>query len=302
MKVWAMQRLIKQASIFFGLLLVVTIARLPYGSYTTTILQRIRPGLAAQKISIDIEAADLSFPLNLAIKRLALVLPAGKIPVPLVIDSLGFNLKLWSLLLLNADVSFDGTLYGGQATGIFNRPLFGGPSSGEVKLESLHLNDHPVLKSLGVSGLTNISGRLNTRGDLRSFKDLESANLKLYILEGAFESTSSFLPVGALPPLREINGSADVNLREQRVSVERLKFRTSLGSVEGSGTFEISTLGALVGGGGKLRIQLNDLGKSSIGGYLALAARTSVDNPAANWAVDIGVENNGRLKAGVRPE
>ena len=147
-----MKRALHQAIVFFALLLLVTLARMPFGSYRDTLLPKIRSIMTPQGISVDFADLSLEPPVTMLLDKLNVVLPVNHFPVPVAVDKASFSLRPLRLLALQATGEGEAKLYQGTVSYTFSRPVFGGDIITEASLNNLSLSAHPLLGSFGLSG------------------------------------------------------------------------------------------------------------------------------------------------------
>lgn len=297
-----MHRLIRQAIVFFGLLFVVTLVRLPYGSYKGRLLPRLREILIPNRIAVDLDDIVLRFPFVAEATAVRLLIPAGPIPVPFEVDSLQITLLLSRLFLLRTDSDLNAVVYGGELTGNISRPLFGSAVRYDLKLEKLHLDAYPLLKLYGVTGLVSIRSAGETTEQPNSIDAVQSADVTVEISGGNLINPPRALGIFPIPPVRDLRATAHAALAKRRLTVDKLQLDSSLGNARGSGNFQLDASGLVASGSGTINLELSDEGVKSVGGFLALAAHLNdVSNPAQRWTVDIGVERIGQFRIGVHP-
>ncbi len=295
-----MHRLVRQAIVFFALLFVVTLLRLPYGSYRTTALPRLRQLLAPMRMSVDLDDVVVGFPASVEATGVKLLVPAGPLPLPVAIDTTSLSLELLPLFWLSERASLQGQLYGGTANGSFSRPVFGSSLNGVLHLDTLRLDMHPLLKTFGVQGKLTAAATLAT-GDSSTLSALDLLDVRINLADAAMETPPTYLSLVKLPPVRDLSAAAHAVLKKNRLAVDELRTDSSLGHAAGSGTFMLDPTGLLASGSATIDLDLTDEGVRAVGGYLALAAGSNVDQPPKAWKVEIGVTGLGRVKVSVHP-
>jgi hypothetical protein len=296
-----MKRIIRQASTFLALLLIVTLVRLPYGSYRDRLLPRLRHAAKnASIVSLDAEDISVSFPAELAVKKLGLLFAAGMFPVPVLVDSAVFHPALLPLLGLTADIAGKVQLYNGVIDLSARRGFFSSGGSFELHGRGIELEQHPVLQSLAARGTLSVDAKGSAQADPQVLTDIDSLDLKVNLNHGELSSGLRLFGVVQIPPIKEIEGTLDAQLRKTRAVLSDLNLSCSLGTLKGSGAGNIDRFGLLSGGNASFSISLTAEGQSTIGQYLALAANIPLNGTPlpAHWKIQI--DFNGTPRPPVR--
>lgn len=291
-----MQRTIRQAIIFLALLLVISLVRIPYGSYKERILPALRKATAnGPLLSIDADDFVVSFPTRLTVEKLSASFRAGPLPLPLYVESMDFSLRLLPLLWLTTALEGDASLYKGKVDVQASRSVFGGKLSFAAVGSGVNLAEYPAFRPFGGAGTLefNVSG--SAAQDPATLAQLDEAKAVVQLHNASLAGTGNWIPLVKLPPISEIEGRIDAQLKASQWTLQTLQLASSLGTVKGNGSGKLAADGNISQGNIKLRIALNEAGKSVIGGYLALASGASVDNPPLNYQVDV------QLRLGSKP-
>ncbi len=290
-----MKRALHQAIVFFSLLLIVTIIRLPYGSYRESALPYLRTLASPKGVTLDFADLNLRPPFRVSLDKLNMLLPVDRFPVPVNIESATFNANLFSLLTLGASGAGTVKLYQGTLVYDVDHSLFGNSTSYSASLNDLSLAAHPILGSFGFTGTLEgkFSGKFK-RDTVTGRAIPESGEYSLALRNGAFIGGVKLFQLVRIPEVKNLSLVANAKLESGLLTISALNLDSSLGSANGKGQFRVKDNGNL--GDGKLnaKIHLTDTGKQNFGGYLALAAQAPIENPSADWKVDAVFDQNGR--------
>ena len=296
-----MKRALHQAIVFFALLLIVTLVRLPYGSYRESVLPRLRSALTPQGITVDFADISLEPPANMLLQKLNLLVPVNRFPIPINIESANLSLRPLSLLRLHASGDGEVKLYQGTLNYDFIRPVFGSSLETNASLSNLSLSSHPLLGSFGLSG--TLEGKFNGLLNQDEFGRLypDSGTLSLALRNGAFQGGIKIFQLVQIPEIENISLVLQAQLDAASLQLSAVNLDSSLGTFSGKG--KVKRVNPSQIGEGKLSgtLHLSELGKKLFGGYLALAAHSALDNPSTNWTVDVVFDRDGRPLATVAP-
>ncbi len=281
-----MQRFVRQASIFFGLLLIVALVRLPYGSYRSSLLpwMKARAG-EARILNFDSEDISLSFPAELQITKLSGFIPAGRFPVPLLVDRVSASLRFFQLLRMQTAVDTVIDLYQGKLLLHVSRSLFGGSLHFDLKGSGLQLYAHPMLQGLGLQGKLALDVSADAEQDPIGPADIDQGKASIRLTEGYFPGENPWLSLIKLPAISNIEANARAETKQGKFSVPEITLSSSLLSASGNGRGEFDKLGQIAQSHFDFKLKLSPSGVSSIGGFLALGAGISPEKPASEWTI-----------------
>ena len=94
--------------------------------------------------------------------------------------------------------------------------------------------------------------------------------------------------------------NAEATIKGDRLTINQANLESSVGSAQGAGSIVLSETGKATSGSLEFQLQLTPEGNTVLGGYLALAARVPVENPASNWKISLRFVG-GRAEVSVRP-
>ncbi len=293
-----MNRVVRQATIFLSLLLVVTLVRLPYGSYR----ERILPLLKQAKIGqVDAQEMNLSFPSTFTVSGLSLLLPAGRIPVPFFVDTIETNFRLLPLLRLAYAMNGRISLYSGHADFQGERGIFSNGGTVSIDAHDININAHPAAKLVGAQGLLSFTLNAEAEKNPVTIADVKSGALRFALTSGEISNAGMFVPLVKLPPVTGLHASGRAELKQGRLWLQESKLDSSLGSAQGSGSVALMPDGRPGAGSLNFRIELSPEGTTTIAPYLALAAQLPVEKPPSNWQVDVTFKQNEKPRAVIRP-
>ena len=271
-----MKRVVSQFVTFLVLLLLVTAFRFPYHDFGMGLFEDLRTDLRRHGILLDVDSVDLQFPGQLSVKNLSLLIPTGKLPFPFYADEANLDPKLLPLFLLRAVLHSSVHAYKGTLESTLSHPLLGDHTSVVIEGKTLRLEEHPLLKPLGVSGVANLDADLSLKPAPqkmpRNETPVRSAKLALQIDEGAYRGGHKIRGIFTLPPIEDIRGELKADFEKSILSLNSLKVFSSLGELEGNGRLGLNSAMLIETLNLSATLELTSEGARSLNGYLALAA------------------------------
>ncbi|MFN8389570.1 MAG: type II secretion system protein GspN [Bdellovibrionota bacterium] len=284
-----MKRTVKQATIFLTLLLIVSLARLPYGSYRDRLVPRLKEsGKRAGLLSVDASDIVVGFPATLTVSELSAMFAAGRVPLPLFIDSAVVEPYLMPLFGLNGKVHSLIKLYHGTVDVLAERGIFG--KGGEVTAQgrNLDLNSYPLFQTIGAHGTLSFDLKAKAAQDVVTLADLDSAELQANITGADLGSGFQLYRIITIPPINQVEAHANAQFRKGRFVLELLDVKSSLGTVKGSGAGNLDAFNRIASGSASFSVSLTPDGTTAVGQYLALAAGMPVDGKIpSSWTVQV---------------
>lgn len=295
-----MNRTTKQALIFFSLLVIYTIIKLPYGSYKEILLPKIRNTLASQKLGIDFSDAVLSFPFSWEFTNVKLFFPIKGIPVQLFSEKATSDLSILSLLGLKPKITNNIQLYGGNFKIDFDYPFFSPESSYQINLDNFSLENIQPIKAYGINGKIgfNGQGKLNkTKIDLLS---QENAKLLLTINNGSYLGENLYISALKVPQISDLQLTSAAILNKQKLNINSFELNSNLVKASAKGVLHLASNFKIEYASFNIDLSLSAEGKEKLGGYLALASGNDLKNISSNWNIEI--EITGKTKPTIKVE
>lgn len=291
-----MNRTLRQALIFFALLLVFTLARMPYDVLFPNFIENLKAAARESRIPLSIGSSDASFPARVELSQVAAQIPlqGAAFSVPIAIDSASLRVHPLSLLILRAVTDLELKGYGGTITGTIGSPFSGGAIDGELRIQNLSIGAHPLSSLIGVTGLLSgtFTGLLSVIDPTQT-----DGTIELKISSGTYAGGHTVY-IMKLPPISDISAAISGTVKGFAVRMSTATVRCSLGEASAKGSLELipanrpgsTGLSVLPFKNLKLEgtLRLSDEGKKLFGGYLALGAKLPVDRGTTvqSWKFD----------------
>lgn len=305
-----MNRLLRQSLVFFGLLLLFTLIRLPYDVLFPTFMDDLKERAKEQRIALVIGESSASFPASVELARIGAQVPLdGPLTViPLAIDTLRIRLHVLPLLILRAVSDIEVNAYGGSITGTVTRRFSTPATETDLRFSGLDLGQHPVSSLIGLTGVFGgtIAGAISPdpTGSALSFN--------VTLQNGTYRGGHQ-VAIIRLPEATDIGAALIGELRGTALDLRSVTLRSSIGDVTGKmradlllkprpGMSGLSIIPAQnISAAG--RIALSDEGRKVFGGYLALAAKLPPDrgSTVASWLFDVAQDGRELPRVSVRP-
>lgn len=214
---------------------------------------------------------------------------AGAAPVNLELSSVRVALPVLSLLKLAPQVLINGEAYGGS----FRAAAGGSPNDGQVSVDIKQVNlarthyapligvESAVL-SLNMPHMSLQSGRATSANGTITLSDFTLSPTYHLLLSAIF-------PLIPKVPVKSFVGAAEFQFdsRQDRLIVQNISLSGNLGTASGSAIVQYISLRARQTISADFDITLSAEGKQHVGGYLALAAGKSPENPAERYSIAI---------------
>jgi type II secretion system protein N len=293
---------LRQLAVFFILLGIVFLVRLPFGPLGEPALQRIADSARESGVPMQIGGGELEFPSTIHLEQIGALVPLSAFPFPLAIESFRASLNLGPLLTLRSAVPFESALYGGTLKGKVDWPLVASRFSFDAAGEHLDLGRHPAFQAFGLEAIADL--RVSFQGDRFAVDrfPIDAGEITFRLSRGVLPGGLKLPPGIPLPAASDIEGEIKGRQAGPKFQLESLELNSSLGSVSGSGSFDLSVSGAVDTADAEFSIQLTEEGRKKVGGYLALAARRPPDSPDRNWSAALDKKKGAPLRWTVRAE
>lgn len=279
-----MRRVFRQFLTFILLFAAVGVVRISLADYSQWIQSKLVSAAQQAGISAEASGLELSFPGTISVSELKLELPTRIKPIPFSLSSVVAKVEWLKVFGLNPGIALDSEFLDGQIRGNISSSIFGTSQAFDLGAKELRLEKHPLLKELAISGKLSINASGSQKSD-------SSGKTELKLSEGAYRGNYSVAGIVKIPTLEQVDGSAEVVLLDNSLDLKRLSISTSLGTISASGTCKLSQLKhgeyKPVKASLNASIVLNEEGRKSIGGYLALAAGRATESPPAAWKLDL---------------
>jgi type II secretion system protein N len=304
-----MKRVGIQFCTFLVLLFLLTIVRFPYHDFGVGLFDDLRAELRTHGILLDAEEIDFDFPINVRLSKLSLLLPGGKIPIPLFFDHAELDPKLLALLLLRGELEGSMKAYAGEVSSEVRYALWGKSAEFTLDAKSLQLSQHPLLAANGIAGRVSVqaagllvpgvaeSSRLNQKDNPieQNVYRLDSGTTSVQLDEGGYQGGYKIQGLIPIPQLKDVRGQLRFSHKNGTADITTLELFSSLGELNAHGSIQTTPEMSVSRMDIKASLALTADGAQAVGAYLALAAGLPVDNPARNWELTISQGSPGAL-------
>ena len=252
-------------------------------------------------MTVDFADVVLEFPLTVVLDKLNMLIPVQRFPMLLNVESAHVTLSPLSLLLFRTAGTGEIRLYQGNILFDFTRAFWGKKLETHGTFANLSLAAHPFLGSFGLAGtLEGKFSGISIQDELGNYLP-ESGDFSLAMRNAALKGGIKLMQLIRIPEIPTASLVVQAAYDSNALNVSSLSFDSSLLSLDGKGRIRRRNLLTL--GEGKLtgKLHLTDEGKQILGGYLALAAHTAIDNPAVDWEVEVVFDATGQPLASIHP-
>lgn len=287
-----MSRFVKQfVTLSVVIVLFFAFGYLPAFSPTAIIGRKVNKLLAQYGVLSQIEKIDYNFPLGVSIKDLGLVAQVSRIPIALFFDTIRVHLGVSEMFSLKKYGEMRIECYGGRIIADLLQNFFSDEVFLGISIKDIDLVKHPGLSWLGIAGKLAAQGQVNLRSVTGNFSDVKFGRYYLKLKNGFYRGGYEMYGLFKLPQIKDLSFSATILQEDRYLTFEKVAAYSSLANASFKGDGELKDHG-LVDLDLEGTINLTSQGKEILGGYLALAAQSSVDNPARNWGIRLLVENS----------
>jgi type II secretion system protein N len=288
----------RQIVLFFGLLIILTIIKFPYGNYIEGYVQDALKEARKQNITIDYTDFTFKLPANITLRNLGIVFPTAQLPLPLFIDTFTASYNILPLFILHNSVDIDLTAYSGQVHGEISKGLFSDEVTFDSTIQDVSLIKHPLFGHLGAAGTLDAEVNLETVLQRTLPKE---GSLKIDIKDGSYVGGHTINGLIKLPAVEDLTANVTARIKSLNKADVSLTLSSSVGEVTSQGVITFNTNALVTSFKGNARINLTSIGKQHFGGYLALAAQSNIDNPADSWSMSIDYVPGQNPKVSVKP-
>lgn len=282
-----MNRVLKQAGILTGLVIITGILRIPFLNYDDTVRGFILDQSSLAGVYTTLGNLHFSFPPNLSVEKVDAIVPTPAIPVPIQVERINARVSLLSLLLLRVGVLTELYCYKGGVVVNLNASLLNGKRSVAVHADKLQLGEHPILKTYAISGSIDADIKTDLKQDGAGYIPTKG-EATITVAQGEYQGGHMVQGIVKLPPVRSIEGNATLTLDSGIFNLERFSLGSSIGTIRGGGKFSlIPSMRAFEQATLNFSIALSEEGRLAVGPYLALASQTSVEAPSNSWQIEI---------------
>ena len=280
----------KQLLVFVLLVVVMGALRFSGGSYGVDVLSEMKTRAAQAGITFDAESARIALPLRLVLRGVGLLIPAGSYPLPLRFESVTASLSPLQLLLGRKTATVDVSGYKGEIELQWTQRFFSQAFESRLDVRQLQIGEHPAAALFGVEG--ELSLNASASGALAGVRpDVPSARLSALLVNGKCRGGDTVFGIVKLPAVSDAKIKVEAEKAGDDVRLVALKLNSSLGNGDGSGAAKLNPQGRIQEGDVHFSLQLTDEGQKAVGGYLALAARSSVQSPGKSWEIAVAFRN-----------
>ena len=241
-------------------------------------------------VLFSLEGLSIGYP-SLTAASLDSTIPAKPIPVLLKAENVSIQPDYLSLLGSAHHLSLQGTLYDGTLRGDFQFSPALGSLHLNANIEGLTLQEHPQIAGFGIN-----AGKLNaTAKDLTiSEKDTPLGALSLQV-KGLSTISETTLPARltglplplVIPQVKNATISSQVHMKPDRVAVSALTFKSSWGSMSGSGNVALNADRRVRAFSFLMDVELSAQGQKHFGSYLPLITGNSVKSDQKKFSLTL---------------
>lgn len=290
-----MNRVVKQGIIFISLVAIVSIIRLPYGSYKNTFLPKLRSKLTSANIGVDFEDARVSFPFNQEISKLKLFFSIKNIPLQVYSESIKSETTLLSLLKLNPHITTNSLVYGGSIQVDMNYPLLSRIVDAKLSTKDFPLESFPLAQGFVVAGKLSLDIESSFDKNNLDLLALEDSKINLQIKDASYLGDDIYMSVFKFPKISNLQLLAKAILNKQKLNITSFELESSLGKSSATGVLHLARNYKIDYASFSISLEFSDEGQEKLAGYLALASSTDIAKAGKNWNIEI------ELTAGSKP-
>jgi hypothetical protein len=250
-------------------------------------------------INLSLEEARYSFPVGVAVRRFGLLLPTQPLPLPFTCETTSAHINVLPLLVLKFGGTAHGECYGGNIALNASRRVFSSAFSLELEATNLDMAKHPFFAGLGLSGSAKLKLAVNYDERGRAVVPV-SGKASLVISGSSSNGIGKAYGLFPIPVFQDFNGKLELELKEERLDMVDLSAKSSLGSIQGSGSAEASsTSREWEQGEMSLKISLSEEGRKAFLPYLQMASADNPPSQSSNWRLtgDFSRQRPGRMFA-----
>jgi hypothetical protein len=161
-------------------------------------------------------------------------------------------------------------------------------------LKHIQLESHPLLRGLGITGRLSLDLSAETEDTaLRAQELLQgTARIKLALDAGSYKGGHTIRGLLKLPQADDIRAEIEVKKSSRLLSIDKAQVFSTLGSASLAGVCKLGETIRQSAMDLNLEVHLTQAGITSLGGYLALLAKASVEAPPADYRLSIKKEDN----------
>lgn len=297
-----MKQHLQKVGLFFA---IVFVAYLLFFDYSAALKRRVPLAQEAAKLQgVTFAVGDLSVksPTRVSFSNLEAVVESEFGEIPFKIETGELQTSLLSLFMFNA--VFETTLeaYGGTITVNWSNNIISREATLRINATQLDLLKHPSSFAAGVSGKLNAETSFKLTGTQLSGFMLHEGDIHLELTNGHYNGGHSIIRSLESPEIKDLSVNLYAKLFQQRIGINALDIFSSLGRASGSGFVHLKSRNQVERGRIELNSRLTPEGATLIGGFFALAAGESIENPGRNWKILAIKEKNSTWTREVRPQ
>lgn len=307
--------------VFFLLLLSVFVIRFPLAILEKWTIKTLETEALAAGIQITAEDWTLSPPVSLSFKKLNARLLNANAPFPFFLNQGTFDLSLLRAMMLRSQLQGDLEAYSGKINLNLDYSLLSQSGKVEANAAKLHLEEHPVIDGLNLSGQlslglhsafsviehqqaeklvkNNTSAQKNRKLSFQKTAQLTEGQAFLELIEVNYAGGYKIGNVIPIPTFANLGALLKLNWNKNRLVMEKFDALSSLGQIIGSGQSDVSATGELKELDVSFQIALSEYGSKELGGYLALAANKIKESKHPFWNLKLSGKNLEELQVTV---
>jgi type II secretion system protein N len=276
--------------VFCGLLIALTTSTLGSQRFSSFVEQKVIRLTRDAGVPLSMQGFRLGFP-SIKAKLVNSTLQLRPIPVALSLENVSLQPGYFSLFSEPHSLALQGELYSGR----LQTNLSLAPSTATIqlrgKLEEFALNAHPQLAGLGIkSGTLSLSSNdlVLSRGNT-PLGELQVSLGKLATFgETTLQPGVTRLPLPlVIPEIKDGNLAASLSMKDDRVSISKIEFESSWGSLKGSGDLALDGHRKVRAFSLRLTLNLSREGQKHFGSYLPLITSNKIKSDERQFTLTV---------------
>lgn len=297
-----MKQHLQKVGLFFA---IVFIAYLIFFDYSAALKRRLPPLQEAAKIqglTFAIEDLVLESPTRITLSNLNAAIKTEIGDIPFVIDQGDLSAAILPLFTFNASVDALFETYDGTISARWSNNLISREATLEINASQIDLLKHPYSFAAGVTGKLNSETSFKLTGSQFSGFLINEGDIHIELTNGHYNGGHSIIRALQSPEIKDLTINLYAKLFQQRIGINSLEIFSSLGRASGSGFVHLNSRNQVERGRVELNARLTPEGAALLGGYFALGAGESVENPGRNWKFLATKNKNEAWEYQVRPQ
>jgi len=297
-----MKQYLKKTGLFF---ITVIIAYIFFFDYSEAIKRRIpflQKAALQENITFTLDDLELTSPTHLDITGLDASMLYDGSNLEFFIDQGGIGTRLAPLFFFDTTLDANLEAYDGSIVLNWVNNLLSREATLNINASKISLLKHPAIFEAGLSGKLLADATFHLTGSQFSGFDISEGDIHIEILNGHYNGGHSIFRSIESPEIKDISVSLYAKMFQKRMGINALDIFSSLGRASGSGFVHLNSRNQVERGRVELDARLTPDGAQIVGGYFALGAGESVENPGRNWKILATKSKNKAWDFQVRPQ